>query len=265
LGVALLALVLLRAWRLPDWARNCRTFTRQEIGSILARGGVAFEMIGEVKRSADGNSLLVHGGRRGQPTCAQIELRSLSVRAWPAPSWQAFTGEDGRFVAWIELRNDLIRFASGDSVHVPSGAPFDVDPDGRYYVIGENRRAWIGRIGSSTQSQLMAEDLLATRVFARGNRVFLCGIHYGGAGGETPNGRCLVLEDDGSTFRVIETHDLPRRTYFIDKDPVGDHFIAVKSPDHSAWRFYGYDLATRRLFRVSSGREYGVFVSGQVR
>jgi hypothetical protein len=208
----------------------------------------------------------VRGLNQGRPTCAQIDLRDYSVRTWPAPASLAFAGEEGIFIAWESPSRDRVHFQAGDSVDLRPYAELDVAPEGDYFITQSGfSTTWIGRVSAPTERQLIKEDFRATRVFASGRRVFVCGLYYPPDGNGIFYGRCLVLEDEGKSFRRVEMHELPRMLIVVDKDPLGDHLLALEARDYARRRLYGYDMATHVTTKLGLGDEYYVFVSDQVR
>ena len=244
---------------LPDFVR----LERDDVVALLRKRQVLFSSVQQVERTRDAAGLLILGRHDGTLTCAEVSLLTESVRLWPAPSRRVYGGEGGRFYAWLDPTGDTVIFPSGETIALPRFAKFNIDPGGTYFVIGEKRTGtWLGEHGSPGRRQLLSGDLLATEVFADGQRIFVCGNAYrtNGVTGEiTSAARCLVAQRSGASFRVVEKHDLPWAAGVVDKHPREDLLLVQGRGDYFGRDLFSYDMKTRRRTRLGPSEAFCFF------
>lgn len=269
LGVAVAMLLLLPAnisqrAKAAGAYRICR-YWQDDLLAALQRNGVSLDTIWEARRTPCSRGLLVFGKSSGVPTCVEIQFGPGTLRTWQVPSTTCWVGESNNPVAWRGGAADQVCFSTGEQVTLPRFALFDVDPLGHYFVIGEKpNRTWIGKIGAVNARCLISEDLLGDRVFTQSNYVYVCGGTYATdpeTGGILPGARCLVLEDSGGHWEVIERHDLPWAAGVVDKAASEEKLLVQAKGDFSPQLFI-YDLRSRLKVRVGPAKACNFLLLG---
>lgn len=237
----------------------CWSLSSRDLRELLRRRGVVLDTVDCVRPTKDRSGVFVVGLRTGRAVCVRASFLSDNVQQQPAPSRVLWIADNGSFIAWRERDGKSIVLRNGSEIALPPFGLFDADETGQYFCIGEKpSRAWIGRLDQPDQRTLLANDLLANRVFVDDGRILLCGTSFTTnrvTGTITACARCLVMDHDAGGFHVRERHDLTWASGVIDKDPRGARLLAETRGD-SMRHLCVYHLATRS--KVRGGRSMGV-------
>ena len=145
----------------------------------LYRLGYSTDYAWGVRRNSSGSRVYLYEGPKGRGVL--IVEGGRVVRQVERPGDVAFLNDDEQFVAWADDFEKGATFGNGGHRDL-RGGPFDVDPGGRYFVIG-------GGYGETSEIAAVAEPartlarakLQAQRIFAAENKIYLLGSGQGGS------------------------------------------------------------------------------------
>jgi hypothetical protein len=250
-GIALCLLALKR----PENAVETRPFVygQEEVLRFLKGKGIFVEAVDKVARNASGDALLIYlfGADTNSFEALQLSSNELKRIALPGPRVFALTND--HFGAWLTKNGHGVEFRDGSLIELPPFATFDLDASGKYFVVGEKpSRTWIGRASSPNDQQLVVGDVLGSRVFIKNERIYVCGTTRAGA-------VCLVVTDDGGSFRVRERHTFDWASGIVDVDPAANRLLLWNNSDLFT-TVYVYDLETKRRSRVGGVKGFEFFL-----
>jgi hypothetical protein len=139
---------------------------------------------------------------------------------------------------------------------------FDVDPGGRYFIVGEKpNRTWLGRVQSPESKVIIAEDFLASDVFAIGDRIYVTGFGYtpDSSGRTNELATCLILNEVGETFQIVERLDFDWASGVVEVDPLGSRLLLWDKAliSHSV---YSYDLVAKQRSKIGRVKGFQFFL-----
>lgn len=237
-------------------------YGQEDVTGFLKKRGIELEVVSNIRRNASGTELYVYLFDSPSNRFSVIKISTNGVTNIAAPGHGAVPGPDGGFVVWGDAAVNGIRFQNGQSLNLPQFGLFDVDPGGTYFVVGEKpNRAWLGRVRVPHEKIVVADDVLADRVFASGDRIYVSGTSYKpNSSGRTESlATCLILKDEGEGFSIIERLSFDWAAGVVEVDPFADRLLLWnRAPVAST--VYAYDLATKQRQRVGRVRGFQFFL-----
>jgi hypothetical protein len=238
------------------------TYDGTDVTRFLRKRNISVGTIDEITRNNSGDELFVVPFGRESNSYEAFRITTNGVSHIKSPSRRPFAPFDGEFCAWLTTDGQAVKFRGGQSIDLPPFGLFDLDSSGRYFIVGEKpHRTWIGRVESPQNRVLIAQDILGTRVFAKGKLVYICGIAYGPELFSRPPGSavCLVLEDEGNRFVIKARHTFDWSAAIVDLDPDSERLLLCNKAD--AFRaVYLVDLVTKKRNRVGRATGFEFFL-----
>jgi hypothetical protein len=247
------------------WSPSTAVFrySQEDLSRFLRKHGINVDCVEDVTRNAtaDGLNISLFQDASHGPRLVLVGTNGVNVSN--APSRRAFVGMDGAFVAWLSSDGRYARFKDTQEIELPKLGLFSVDPQGRYFVVGEKPScAWLGRLTSPSHRTRISGSMLASSVFARDQRVFVCGRALSLSPGASPRelGRCIVVEDTGENFVVLKECDVQPPGSVVDVDIYSDRLLVETDSD---WRpfVYVYDRTTRKREKIGRARGFEFFLT----
>jgi len=120
--------------------------------------------------------------------------------------------------------------------------------------VGEKpSRTWIGRANSPHDQALLAENVLASRVFAKGEQLYVCGTL------PSSYAVCLVVEDSDGRFKISGRHTFEWAAGIVDVDPDANRLLLWNKSDLFTTA-HVFDLNTKRRSRVGGVEGFELFL-----
>ena len=229
-------------------------YGQEDVVRFLNRNGLSIDVVDTVVRNASGDELFVSLFPTANNKLEALRITTNGIKRISSPGRRVFAPAEDDFGAWLTKTGDTVVFRGGSSIQLPQFALFDLDPSGRYFVVGEKpSRTWVGRTNSPNDQQLLAEDVLGSRVFANGEHLYVCGT--------TPSAAavCLVVADDRGRFRVTDRHTFEWAAGIVDVDPDANRLLLWNNHDLFTTA-YVYDLETKRRSRVGGVKGFELFL-----
>ena len=249
---------------MPAPSAHITSYWRDDITSALRRRGVRLQVVTQVQRGASGTNLLVVGYPPNVQAPIAVFANPARLKTEQSPSVVCFLGGAETIGGWLSEDGERIQLANGDSLLRPNRATFDVDPQGRYFVFGESKsKTWLGRVSAPAERQLISDELLGTTVLSSGNQVYVCGVAGftdPRTGGVEDGTKCLVYEDDGQNFKLLDRHEFPWAAGVCDLDTLTGALL-VQGKGKLSPPLYLYDPHTRTQRRVGTAKEFNFFFS----
>ena len=229
-------------------------YGQTDVVRFLNRNGISVDVVDAVVRNASGDELFVALFPTDTNKLEALRISTNGIKRIPSPGRRVFAPADEHFGAWLTKTGDAVVFRGGGSIQLPQFALFDLDPSGRYFIIGEKpSRTWIGRANSLQDQQLVAEDVLGSRVFAKDGHLFVSGTTRSGAA------VCVMLVDNGGRFNIIDRHTFEWAAGIVDVDPDAKRLLLWNKSDLFTTA-YVYDLNTKRRSRVGGVNGFELFL-----
>lgn len=237
-------------------------YSQEDVTRLLRKRGIGVEVVSDVRRTAAGTELVVYLFDSPTNRFSMIRITTNGLFHLAAPARNAVLGSDGSFVAWADASGNVIHLPNSQSLQLPEFALFDVDPGGKYFVVGEKpHKTWLGHVDSPKKKEMVADDLFADGVFVSNSKIYVTGHSYrkNDSGRIEPQTACMILKDDGENFKVIERLHFDWAEGVVEVDPFADRLLlwdkAVVS--HSV---YLYDLVTKRRSKVGRVEGFQFFL-----
>lgn len=236
------------------------TYGQEDVTSFLKKRGINVEVVQSVRRNASGTELFVFlfDSPSNHSSVIKITTNSLIWLKSPGPNF--FPTADDGCMAWYADDTDTVHFQNGETLDLPRFSFFDVDPSGKYFVVGEKpNRTWLGRVQSPQAKVVIGTNLLAEDVFVSGDKIYVSGIGYKSNPSEDL-ATCLVLKEEGKTFQLIDTLSFDWASGIVDVDPAGARLLLWDRAliSHAV---YSYDLTTKKRQRVGTVQGFEFFLT----
>ena len=207
-------------------------YSQDDVVRVLREGGIRVDVVDWVRRDAFGTKLVVFlfPDRTGRNRLVTITSNGLSS-AIP-PGRRAFADREGVWIAWSDDYKKGVHFKSGETLMLPAFALFDVDPSGKYFVVGEKPNStWLGSTASPSQRALISDGVLGERVFTSNGKIYVCGnLYKRGSREDDPKAVCLIVQDDRGQFNIQS-----RKTFAwssgIDEHPYSERLLLRNKSD----------------------------------
>lgn len=237
-------------------------YGHEDVTRFLAKRQFSVEAIDTVKRNASADELFVFLSGPSSNGYEALRITTKGIMRITSPGQRAFPATNGHFAAWFSESGRKVIFRNGQSFELPKFAWFDVDPSGRYFIVGrEPTRTWLGRTTSAQEQQLISGDMLGSSVFAKGGQIYACGIMDTNkpSGHRTTAAVCLVVEDDGTTFKIIKRHVFEWADGIRDMDPFSNRLLLWDKREINTG-VYVFDLATNKVRRLGMAKGFELFL-----
>ncbi len=231
------------------------SYWRDDIRVYLKRNGLRLDSVWDLKRAPSADGLLVYGFASGVPTCVEIGAGTEKLRAQALPSINCWLGQDRNPVAWREPKG-IVRLRNGEHINLPPFAVFNVDPGGEYFVLGERRRSWIGRIDDASSRELISLEMLGVDIFSSSNRVYVCGLVETAVlstGQAISGARCMVLEITGGGYKLLQQRDFPWAAGVVDMVPTEEKLL-VQAKAKLSPKLFVCDLKSGERVRAGTAK-----------
>lgn len=264
------SIFLINTWASPAISLEPTIVSKQQLARELYELGYSDTEIALVRRNSTGSKLYVYPF---SPTAPILIVEGGRVtKALRRFAEVAFLNDAEQFVAWTDDLRNGVAFLGGDRLNVPRFGTFDVDPGGRYFVLGAGRMqhgaggemlglgGGSGVIGAVAQpNRILARPAIhPDRIFADQNVVYLTGWDDSGSlvckryevrndGLVSTSEQALAISDDTVT----------------DMDPVGPRILIEKQKHFFGFPFAGVyllDLNNNHQKRIGSAQGPGLFL-----
>jgi hypothetical protein len=220
-----------------------------------------------VRRNQAGDALFVCPLSNIPPNSnAVIVLSGASYKLLHSPGRIAYLDDQHQFVAWSDdLEQNGVTFKNGYHFKLPPFALFNVDPSGNYFVVGEKPAStWVGSVAAPQARICISTNVLATRVFARDQRILVCGyVFRNEKSGTAQIPVCLILRQNGTG--LIKEKELFFRwaSGILDADLESEQLLLQNRSEFFP-RCYLYDLKTQTRKNIGRHTGWCFFLKGDL-
>jgi len=196
----------------------------------------------------------------GVPALVLVSAGGVKVTA--APGSIVYLNSVDEAVAWSNDLSEGVHFASGYFLKLPEHGLFDITPSGEYFIISEKPTStWIGRTARPELRTCISNNVLASRVFEAGGKLYVAGQAYD----RTPNGgfnqaaACLVLSPRTNGFELVNTIRFPMSAGIEDVSETGEQILLKYVTEFSSYWLLS-EANTLKTERFESSGEWCFFL-----
>jgi hypothetical protein len=239
------------------------SYSRDQILEAVNAQGFTYSYIDEVRRSANGTTLIVQVERPDRTFLFSLDQDRPTIIEDPSDLRYPKLDDHGNIAAWVDANNRNVTHFSNGTVHT---SPIETESSGIScgYYYESAPRLGLARILDPTDPGMRIEyntDKVIEGLFTKGDRIYIYEV-----GRSLSWERLLrVFRRNGTSYTQIDTVSLPYDKWVVDIDLWSDSVLLFKSLDKWPSLYYLLDLRTHKITNLRfADLRVALFLAGDI-